>query len=369
MTDYYKPTPGTILGGEYSVNEELGEGRYCHVVDGYCVGSAGAASVGVGSDSDAANSVAIKVFRTGSHSMECWQNESRLLAMIGHHPNIIKLLRAFAEVTLRDNTPYINPCIAYEKAGPTVSDLIKYCNEEHGSAIPLEHTKKIMNGLMSALAHIHSVGIIHSDVKPGNLLLDRPIDKISGLDFDVKLIDFGSSVTKGNDPIGVGTVGYLAPEILFECEYTTSADIWSAFVSCFRMITGEELIDVYGDSDIVYGDDCQCTVPECDSSDDSGGDDDDVINYRTLALLEKFLGPADKHWRKRARKYYNSRRKLKNNPDIKPITLGDLLRSNFEMTDYTAIEQFLLLGIKYNPSARITATDTLNHKFLQADIV
>ena len=71
---------------------------------------------------------------------------------------------------------------------------------------------QIFRPLLSALAFIHSRGLIHRDLKPENILLDN--------NFDVKLSDFGLSINQYHEVANtrLGTLNYIAPEIL-KCPY------------------------------------------------------------------------------------------------------------------------------------------------------
>lgn len=352
MSTFYKPESGQIVGG-YKVNKELGEGRFSYVVSG----------------SSPTETLAIKIYRSDRESLDCYKTEIKILLLISKHPNIVNYLGTFAVVDIIGFTPNIHPVVIFEQGGPTISDLIRYCNDTHGSNIPVEHTKKIMRGIFSGLDHIHKVGLIHADIKPSNVLLDRPIEIITGTDFEVKIVDFGSTMLIDEaDPAHVGTVGYLAPEMILSNKIYTASDVWSAFMSCFRMITGEHMLDIFDDADMFYGDDVYTDPIDYDEDESDYDDEDDyLVNYKTLVLLEKLLGPAEKHVRKKAKKYYNARQKLKNNIDISPITIGDFIRLNFEIDDEVIdnLVDFLMNGLRYNPESRVTAAAALDLPWLK----
>lgn len=83
--------------------------------------------------------------------------------------------------------------------------------------------------LISAVEHMHSVGVFHRDIKLENVLLDST--------FNLKLIDFGFSSSERRTDKMIGTEGSAAPEISLNQMYQSDlADLFSCGVVLFAMI-------------------------------------------------------------------------------------------------------------------------------------
>jgi serine/threonine protein kinase len=84
---------------------------------------------------------------------------------------------------------------------------------------------KIIKGICKGLVFVHSIGIVHMDLKPQNILLDdKMVPKIA--DFGLSRL-FGQEQTRMNTQNVVGSYGYIAPEYLYRGEISNKSDIYS----------------------------------------------------------------------------------------------------------------------------------------------
>jgi serine/threonine protein kinase len=97
--------------------------------------------------------------------------------------------------------------------------------------------KEIVRGITKALASIHGHGVVHSDIKPDNVLVDGS---------SIVLCDFAYSESNGLMSVS-GTPEYTSPEIKRGQGGSYSSDIWSLGCVVFELHTGYTLIDPRGD--------------------------------------------------------------------------------------------------------------------------
>ena len=116
------------------------------------------------------------------------------------------------------------------------SSLLSYLESKHFNLSEAE-CKTILYNILTAISKMHSLGIIHRDIKIENILLRRPFDISSG----IRVTDFGFSTPLGpsetkHEPYG--TITYAAPEVLLGHPYNSKVDIWSLGVLAFLLLDG-----------------------------------------------------------------------------------------------------------------------------------
>lgn len=112
---------------------------------------------------------------------------------------------------------------------------------------------RVLGDLFSALAHIHSCGILHRDIKPSNILCEGFGSQEDGTIYcHMYLADFGTawhcddadSEPADNKVRDISTTCYRAPELLFGCkDYSEGVDIWSAGCVAAEVVMHNALVD------------------------------------------------------------------------------------------------------------------------------
>ena len=189
------------------------------------IGAGGMGEVYRGIDSNLGRVVAIKVLATAGQSgnlLERFRNEAKIQATL-HHPNIVALYD-FLELGGR-------PCIVMEYVdGETIDGRLRRTG-------PLDATEAlaIFEAIAGAVGYLHDRGIVHRDLKAGNIKLAEGNQ--------VKLLDFGLARGAGSPKLTatghiVGTLEYMAPEQLAQQPADERTDIWALGVILYEMVTG-----------------------------------------------------------------------------------------------------------------------------------
>lgn len=107
---------------------------------------------------------------------------------------------------------------------------------EHGGRLPLDQALHSIAGVLEALAYAHAHGVIHRDVKPGNILCTP--------DGQIKVADFGLALAHGDVRLTqagtlVGTILYMAPEMLVGGEVDARTDLYAVGAVLYELLAGQ----------------------------------------------------------------------------------------------------------------------------------
>lgn len=108
-------------------------------------------------------------------------------------------------------------------------NLLDYLNSRNG--LPEREAQHIFVQIVSAISYIHSMNIIHRDLKAENILIDR--------NKNIRIIDFGFSKRFEDNArcnTCCGSPAYVAPELILGRPYNTSADVWSLGVLLYALL-------------------------------------------------------------------------------------------------------------------------------------
>jgi serine/threonine-protein kinase len=216
------PFVGRVLDGRYRVESRIARG--------------GMAGVYEGTDLRLDRTVAIKIMHAGLGDDEAFAarfvREARAAARLSH-PNVVAVYDQGQDESA-DGALFI---VMELVSGHTLRDTIT-----KESPMPAARALALMEPVLSALGSAHRAGLIHRDIKPENVLIAT--EPFSGAS-RVKVADFGlakaistdthHTATKG---VLIGTVSYLAPELVVEGRADARADVYAAGVVLFELLTG-----------------------------------------------------------------------------------------------------------------------------------
>ena len=200
--------PGTLVG-RYEIQRRLGRG--------------GMGTVYVAHDPVLGRLVALKIFLGDldlADAVDRFNREARSAAAL-NHPNIVTI-HDFGEFS---SQPYI---VMEYIQGETLTDVIR-----RKVSVPLVQKLRWLEELCAGVAYAHARGVIHRDIKPTNLMVDR--------NRRLKILDFGiarilGSVTANGTAL-IGTPGYMAPEQIAGGTIDFRSDLFSIGIVTYELLT------------------------------------------------------------------------------------------------------------------------------------
>jgi serine/threonine-protein kinase len=202
-----------LIGGRYELLETIGEGGFAVTWRAW--------------DTRLERAVALKILRSQYARDERFVfrfvREARAAASVSH-PNVVRL-HDFGQDPA---TVYI--AMQYVQ-GQTLRDLLR----RFPGGMPEADVIRLISPVLHGLSAIHGAGIVHRDVKPDNVLIDR--------DGEVLITDFGIALLAGSPRLTgtdttFGTAAYMAPEQGRGESVTAATDIYATGVVLFELLTG-----------------------------------------------------------------------------------------------------------------------------------
>jgi serine/threonine-protein kinase len=202
-----------MLGGRYRLTARIGEGSFAETY--------------LATDSSLGRQVAVKVLREhyarDPRFVARFEQEARAAAAVSH-TNVVDIFDYGRDGdTLFITMEWVD--------GTDLKQLIR-----DKAPLPVAEAVRLIRGILRGLGAIHRAGIVHRDVKPQNVLISK--------DGEPKLSDFG--IARGSADTGltdtgmaVGTAAYMAPEQAIGRNVGPAADIYSAGVILFELLTGQ----------------------------------------------------------------------------------------------------------------------------------
>ncbi|MFN8460067.1 MAG: serine/threonine-protein kinase, partial [Anaerolineae bacterium] len=202
--------------GKYHVVDRLGQGGMADVYKAYQPGLA--------------RYVAVKVIHgnliDNEEFIERFEGEAMAVASL-RHPNIVQVF----DFDREDELYYM---VMEFVDGPTLEAELK-ARQERQELYPLAETVTLFKALADAIDYAHSRGVIHRDLKPGNIMF-TPRRRVVLTDFGIARVAHGPRYTTTNAVIG--TPAYMSPEQAQGERVDSRTDIYSLGVILYELVTG-----------------------------------------------------------------------------------------------------------------------------------
>ncbi|KAM6158798.1 homeodomain-interacting protein kinase 3 isoform 3-T3 [Rhynchocyon petersi] len=303
--------------------------------------------------------VAIKILKNHPSYARQGQIEVSILARLStENADEYNFVRAYECFQHRNHT-----CLVFEMLEQNLYDFLK---QNKFSPLPLKVIRPILQQVATALKKLKSLGLIHADLKPENIMLVDPVRQ----PYRVKVIDFGSAshVSKTVCSTYLQSRYYRAPEIILGLPFCEAIDMWSLgcviaelflgwplypgaleydqirYISQTQGLPGEQLLNVGTKSTRFF----------CRETDISHS------GWRLKTLEEHEVETGMKS--KEARKYiFSSLDDIVHVNTVMDLEGSDLLAEKADRREFVSLLKKMLL---IDAELRITPAETLNHPFV-----
>jgi serine/threonine-protein kinase len=200
---------------------------------GQMIGTGGMADVYIADDQRLHREVAVKILRSDLARDPAFINRfnKEALAAAGlNHPGIVSVYDSGQEETPSGVMPYI---VMEYVEGHTLREIL-----HSGDRLPFERAIEIVEGVLNALAYSHKNGLVHRDIKPGNIMI-TDTGEVKVMDFGIAraLSDAGATLTSTWNI--VGTAQYLSPEQATGGQADERSDLYSVGCLFYELVSGK----------------------------------------------------------------------------------------------------------------------------------
>ncbi|WP_270353053.1 Stk1 family PASTA domain-containing Ser/Thr kinase [Microbacterium testaceum] len=215
-------TETRVLSGRYRVDDLIGRGGMASVYRGY--------------DETLGRTVAIKILKSDLAGDAAFRTRFRLEAQAASrmaHPTIVRVFDAGEDAeTGRDGVERPVPYIVMELVhGRLLKDVIAE------GPVPTDDALRYVDGILEALEYSHRAGVVHRDIKPGNVMITDG-GRVKVMDFGIARAVSDSSSTVAETTAIVGTAAYFSPEQAKGESVDARADLYSTGVVLYELLTG-----------------------------------------------------------------------------------------------------------------------------------
>ncbi|MDQ1129998.1 Stk1 family PASTA domain-containing Ser/Thr kinase [Microbacterium sp. SORGH_AS_0888] len=213
-----------VLAGRYRVDELIGRGGMASVYRGY--------------DTTLGRDVALKLLKRELADDATFRTRFRLEAQAASrmaHPAVVRVFDAGEDVeTAPDGTDHPVPYIVMELVeGTLLKDLVA------DGPLPAADAVRYVDGILEALEYSHRAGVVHRDIKPGNVMVTAA-GQVKVMDFGIARAVSDSSSTVAETTAILGTAAYFSPEQAKGEPVDGRADLYSTGVVLYELLTGRQ---------------------------------------------------------------------------------------------------------------------------------